>query len=135
MRTKTYAGYIYADGATWERRVNDGNDPVINSSYCITGSNSGFKCGWVAKNKGVTACYVDVPQGCMRNLVRTINPNRAFQKGDSGGPFYIKGGNLTVGIRGIVSGITFDGACKCWASMVQGYRSIADYYVATIVTN
>jgi hypothetical protein len=135
VRNKTYAGFVYADGATLERRVNDGNDPVINSSYCFTGNTSGFRCGYVAKQKGVRACYPNVPQGCMTNLVITRNPNATFQPGDSGGPFYIKGGNNTVGIRGIVSGRLFDAGCACWNSYVQGYRSIADYYIATVVTN
>ena len=135
VRNKTYAGFVYADGATLERRVNDGNDPVINSSYCFTGNTSGFRCGYVAKQKGARACYPNVPQGCMTDLVITRNPNATFQPGDSGGPFYIKGGNNTVGVRGIVSGRLFDAGCACWNSYVQGYRSIADWYIATVVTN
>lgn len=44
------------DGATG-RRVNDGNDPVVGASYCITGRGSGFKCGWVVRAKGVRFCF------------------------------------------------------------------------------
>jgi len=130
---KTYQGYIYADGANGERRVNDGNNPVLGSSYCITGRGSGFKCGFVAQQSGITACYL--PEGCTRNLfgARTSD-NRVVQQGDSGGPFFIKGGSLTVGIRGINVARQSD-IFGNWTSLVQGYRTIADFYVSTIVTN
>jgi hypothetical protein len=130
---KTYQGYIYADGANGERRVNDGNNPVLGSSYCITGRSSGFKCGFVAQQSGITACYN--PEGCTYNLygARTSD-NRVFQKGDSGGPFFIKGGSLTVGIRGINVARQSD-IFGNWTSLVQGYHTIADFYVSTIVTN
>lgn len=130
---KTYQGYIYADGSYGERRVNDGNNPVLGSSYCITGRNSGFKCGFVAQQSGITACYL--PEGCTRNLfgARTSD-NRVTQLGDSGGPFFIKGGNLTVGIRGISVARQHD-IFGNWTSLFQGYKTIADFYVSTIVTN
>lgn len=131
IRGKTYAGYIYADGASGERRVNDGNDPVIGSSYCITGRSSGFKCGWVAKQKGVKFCYL--PEGCTFNLIMVQNGSQLFQLGDSGGPFFIKGGNLTVGIRGIVVARYYDGITT--KDYVQGFNVIADYYRAVIVTS
>jgi hypothetical protein len=131
IRGKTYGGYIYADGATGERRVNDGNDPVIGSSYCQTGRNSGFKCGWVAKAKGITYCYL--PEGCTRNLFTArTSTNAAFQQGDSGGPFYIKGGNLSVGIRGITVARSVD-LFGTWTGYVQGYKEISSYYVMPVV--
>jgi hypothetical protein len=131
IRGKTYAGYVYADGATLERRVNDGNDPVVGSSYCYTGRNRGFTCGWVAKTKGVRFCYISA--GCTNNLIMVQNGSQLFQGGDSGGPFYIKGGNLTVGIRGIVVARYYDGITT--KNYVQGFKAIADYYVAAIVTS
>ncbi len=128
---KTYAGYIYADGASGQRRVNDGNDPVIGSSYCNTGRSSGFKCGWVAKQKGVKFCYL--PEGCTYNLIMVQNGSQLFQQGDSGGPFFIKGGNLTVGIRGIVVARFYD--LVTTKNYVQGFKVIVDYYRAVIVTS
>jgi hypothetical protein len=56
-----------------------------------------------------------------------------MQLGDSGGPFFIKGGNLTVGIRGIVVARYYDGITA--KSYVQGFKVIADYYRAVIVTS
>lgn len=130
IRGKTYGGYIYADGATGERAVNDGNDPVINSSYCITGRSSGFKCGWVVKASGKTFCYV--PEGCTRNLFTArTSSNAVFQKGDSGGPFFIKGATR-VGIRGISVARSVD-VTGTWTSYVQGYREISSYYVMPVV--
>lgn len=130
IRGKTYAGYIYADGATGERAVNDGNNPVINSSYCITGRSSGFKCGWVAKASGKTYCYL--PEGCTYNLFTArTSSNAAFQKGDSGGPFYIKGATR-VGIRGIAVARSVD-ITGTWTNYVQGYKTISDYYLMPVV--
>lgn len=135
VRGKTYAGYIYADSATGERRVNDGNDPVIGSSYCITGRSSGFKCSWVAQQKGVKVCFSDRP-GCTFDLIATkrSGSNTPFQPGDSGGPYFIKGGNLTVGVRGIMSGRSAD-IFGNWTSYVQGYKAISNYYVMQVVTS
>jgi hypothetical protein len=128
---KTYAGYIYADNSTVERRVDDGNDPVIGSSYCYTGRSSGFTCSWIAKQKGVTRCYL--PEGCTKNLIMVQRGSTLMQLGDSGGPFFIKGGNLTVGIRGIIVARYYDGLTA--KSYVQGFKVIADYYRAAIVTS
>lgn len=46
--------------------------------------------------------------------------------GVHGGPFYIKGGSLTVGVRGIVVARYYDGITA--KNYVQGFKVIADYY-------
>jgi len=104
---------------------------VIGSSYCYTGRSRGFTCGWVAKQKGVRFCYL--PEGCTNNLIVVQDGSLLFQQGDSGGPFFIKGGNLTVGIRGIVVARYYD--LFTTKNYVQGFSVIADYYRAVIVTS
>lgn len=133
IRGKTYGGYIYADGATGERAVADANNPVLESSYCMTGRSSGFTCSWVPKQKGVKVCYPAIPEGCTYNLYATKKTgNAVIQLGDSGGPLYIKAANLKVGVRGIVSGRSSD-LFGNWTSYFQGARDITNMYVYAVV--
>jgi len=81
--------------------------------------------------KGVRFCYL--PEGCTNNLIVVQDGSLLFQQGDSGGPFFIKGGNLTVGIRGIVVARYYD--LFTTKNYVQGFSVIADYYRAVIVTS
>lgn len=80
----------------------------------------------------MTFCHLS--EGCTRNLFTVqTSDNRVFLQGDSGGPFYIKGANLSVGIRGISVARSVD-VLGVWTSYVQGYRTISDYYVMPVVT-
>lgn len=134
----SYAGRIYADGANGDRIIRDGNDPVIGSSYCTTGRTSGFVCGWTLRGKNKTVCYDDPDiNRCIHKLASFTRANGApVQKGDSGGPLFIKDGSNGVGIRGIVQGrsLVDPDRIGTWTSYAQQYHSIADFYVSHVVT-
>lgn len=135
LRAKSYTGKIYVNSVD-TRAINDGNDPVVGSSYCIAGRTSGFTCSWKVLALNHSACYPNEP--CFQHLAalkRTTSGVVVVQPGDSGGPLYINGATK-VGIRGIVSGQTLVDSANPgnWTTLVQQYHSIADFYVAHVVT-
>ena len=64
---RTYQGQIYDTGSTG-RWVLNGSNPSVGSSYCVTGRNSGFHCGWVVRKLNQTICYDPLHGPCYHGL-------------------------------------------------------------------
>lgn len=119
-----YQGYIYVGtGDTTKERITAAHNPVIESSYCISGSYSTATCGHVVLSLDGSFC--DDGTCTPDSIVSTIG--WTTEDGDSGAPFFQPDGS-TDKIRGMhyASGGTYEYAHK--------WSTIRDTFDVTIVT-
>lgn len=128
IRGRTYRPYIY-DSATTTRPVINATNPLVGSSYCITGRTSRSVCGWTLRKLNQTICYIDIGE-CFHDLAAFYRSSGLpTQDGDSGGPLWYKYNSpARAGIRGVLSGRGWDWI-EGWNSWATQYQSIANYYV------
>ncbi|MEH0973714.1 S1 family peptidase [Micromonospora sp. CPCC 205546] len=107
----TYPGLVTINGA---------GNAVIGQTVCRSGSTTGVRCGTVT-GLNVT---VNFPGGAVSGLIRT---NICAEPGDSGGPLYVPGTGL---ILGILSG----GSGNCTTGGTTYYQPITEILAAYGVT-
>ncbi|MFI9642065.1 S1 family peptidase [Micromonospora sp. NPDC051925] len=100
--------------------VNGVGTPYIGQAVCRSGSTTGVRCGTVT---GLNQT-VNYAEGSVSGLIRT---NICAEPGDSGGPLYVAGSGL---ILGILSG----GSGNCTSGGTTYYQPIAEILAAYGVT-
>ncbi len=125
---RTYRGFIYDTGSTTRPVINASN-PSVGASYCTTGRNTGFRCGWTVRKLDQTICFINTGI-CAHNLAEFYNSSQDIvQPGDSGGPlWYNSSAPFGAGIRGIISGWSWD-LFQGYSNYATQYQTIANYYV------
>ncbi len=125
---RTYRGFIYDTGSTTRPVINASN-PSVGGSYCTTGRNTGFRCGWTVRELDQTICFINTGI-CAHNLAEFYNSSQDIvQPGDSGGPLWYKSSApFGAGNRGIISGWSWD-LFQGYSNYATQYQTIANYYV------
>ena len=125
---RTYRPYIY-DTSSTTRPVINASNPSVGSSYCTTGRNTGFRCGWSVRKLDQTICFIGYP-GCAHNLAEFYNSRGDIvQPGDSGGPLWFNSSSpFGAGVRGVTSGYGWD-LFQGYSNYATQYQTIANYYV------
>lgn len=120
----SYGSYIYTGDLTGTgTHVTSASDPIVNSTYCVSGQSTATTCNHTVSNLNASFCDAS---GCTPNVI-AASGGGSLAGGDSGAPFYFPSGGQVY-----IRGVTF---AKSGGTMyAEKWSTVANHFGVSIVT-